>query len=149
MKIPDRWWTAPAQAESGRTVIVTGRDRLDPIRDKGTYSSRIEITWKYDAKPDGMPSDEDAELMGEATDAMKAAFDADPVAVMTGIYTGDGERDWIFYTRNLRVFGFVLNKALSELPTIPIVIEAYSDPEWEEYDNMREQSYIPPDEDEK
>lgn len=127
--------------------MVTGRDQLDAVRAKGKYVNRVEVVWRYDAAPDGMPSDEDAALMGEATDAILAAFNADPVGVLTGIYTGDGERDWVFYTMSLPIFGKVLNRALEELPTLPIVIEAYSDPDWEEYENMKSISYIPPSDD--
>ena len=28
----ERWWTAPAESDDGRTVIVTGRDYLDKER---------------------------------------------------------------------------------------------------------------------
>lgn len=36
---------------------------------------------------------------------------------MTGIYTGDGERNWIFYTLSLPIFGSKLNEALAPLPS--------------------------------
>lgn len=68
---------------------------------------------------------------------------------MTGIYTGDGERDWVFYTQNLNIFGRVFNRALEPLEQMPLLIEAESDPDWEEYREMREISYIAPDDEEK
>lgn len=55
---------------------------------------------------------------------------------MTGIYTGDGERNWIFYTLSLPIFGRKLNEALAPLPLLPIRIAAENDPGWEEYDEM-------------
>jgi hypothetical protein len=90
-----------------------------------------------------MPSDDDAELMEKITDALTKACKADKVAVITGIYTGDGERTWVLYTKNLKVFGIVFNRALQELPTVPLVIDASSDPNWDEYKEMRDISYIP------
>lgn len=147
MRIPDIWWTAPAEAENGRLIMVTGRDSMDEVRADGRYRYRITISWRYNERPDGMPDDTDAALMEEVTDALLAAFRRDKVAVMTGIYTGDGLREYVLYTKNLRVFGIVLNKALAELPTVPIVIDAQDDPDWEEYAEMRANTYIPPEED--
>ena len=146
MKYTDKWWSYPAEGESGKTVIVTGRDCIDEYRESGKYNYRIDVTWNYNALPDGMPEEEDAALMEKATDALLESFKKDRVAVMTGIYTGDGKRDWVFYTKNLKIFSLVFNKALSELPTIPIVREAEEDKDWEEDLHVREETYVPDEE---
>jgi len=147
MKIQDRWWTAPAESDTGKLVMVTGRDCVDKAMDSGKYIDRIEITWHYEGDATGMPDDETSEKMQEVTEALQAEFKADPVAVMTGIYTGDGQRNWVLYTRNPLIFNKVLNKALGKFDeTFPIVIYAERDPEWSEYSEMREQTYIPPEE---
>ncbi len=136
-------------AESGRTILVTGRDYMDEIIAKNKFVYRITVSWEYEALPSGMPVDADAELMQQVTDAFTEEFKRDKVAYMTGIYTGDGKREWIFYTSNLNIFQKVFNRALDELPLIPFVIEAESDPEWEEYKEMRDATYIAEDENEK
>lgn len=143
MKLTDKWWTAPAEGEGGKTVIVTGRDDMDEVMASGKFVYRIDVYWDYEPMADGMPSDEDARLMEQATESMQREFRKDRIAVMTGIYTGEGRRDWIFYCRNLKVFSGVFNRALAELPQMPLVIEAESDPEWNEYRNMRDMTYIP------
>ncbi|MBO4966095.1 MAG: DUF695 domain-containing protein [Muribaculaceae bacterium] len=148
MKFPDKWWSYPAEGESGKTVIVTGRDNLMPFFEKGKFRYRIDINWDYEARTDGMPEEKDAELMGEVTDAMLETFDKDKCAILTGIYTGEGKRTWVFYTASLNIFGKVLNRALEPLPLIPIVIEASEDEGWEEYFEMREATYVPDEEDE-
>lgn len=139
----ERWWSAPTEGESGRTIIVTGRDYMDEIIQKKKFSYRVTVGWEYNALPSGMPEDADAELMEKATDALMAAFKKDKAAYMTGIYTGDGRRDWIFYTKNLNIFGNIFNHALEGLDRMPLIIEAEEDPDWEEYREMREISYIP------
>ena len=88
MKYTDKWWSYPAVGESGRNIIVTGRDRIEDYKDSGKYVYRIDVCWEYNSLPDGMPEDDDATLMEEATDALIEAFKKDRVAVMTGIYTG-------------------------------------------------------------
>lgn len=145
MKFTDKWWSAPTEGDNGSTVIVTGRDDMDEAIASGKYIYRIDVYWNYEAEPSGMPCDSDACLMEQATDALQKAFKKNTVAIMTGIYTGDGRRDWIFYCLNLRIFSSVFNSALEQLPQIPLVVEAQDDPEWEEYNNMRDMTYIPDD----
>lgn len=152
----ERWWTAPVEGDSGRTVLVTGRDYMDEVMAGGKYDVRITVGWDYESQPrggkpagvPGMPTEEEAKLMEAATDALMAAFKKDKVAYMTGIYTGDGRRDWIFYTKNLHIFGTVFNRALADIEQLPLSIEAESDPDWGEYLEMRELSYIPADDEE-
>lgn len=145
----DIWWTYPAEGDLGGTVIVTGRDGMERRRLSGRYPYRVEVSWQYAPAAAGapMPSDADAALMERATDALIAATDADRCAVLTGIYTGEGSRDWVFYTKSLPLFRGLLNRALSALPALPLAVAAYSDPGWEEYTAMREATYIPPSDD--
>lgn len=140
----DDWWTSPTVGESGRTVIVSGRRDVEKFRSKEKYGIRIEIRWKYESSSDGFPSDTEARLMEQATDAFQAALKGKNTAIMTGIYTGDGERDWVFYTFSTEVFGSFLNRALSGMPLLPITVYAENDPSWAEYDEMKSLSEILP-----
>ncbi len=145
MKFPDKWWTSPAESEAGKTVIITGRDGLEKVQASGKYIYRLDVSWDYEPEASGMPSDADARIMEEATDALLKVFDKNTAAVMTGIYTGDGRRDWIFYCLNLKVFSSSFNNALADLPAMPLEISATEDPEWEECSEMRANTYIDPD----
>lgn len=137
----DTWWTAPAESADGDLIMVTGRDKIENLMNSGKYTYRVEVSWTYGTH--GMPDEADAKLMEEATDALTDTFAKDKVAVITGIYTGAGKREWVMYVKKLTVFQAAFNRALSTLPTLPIVVEAYSDPEWEEYREMRDNTYIP------
>ncbi|MDE6272085.1 MAG: DUF695 domain-containing protein [Muribaculaceae bacterium] len=138
------FWTYPAETESGKTLIITGRDDIDSFRQSGKYIFRLNVYWDYDPLPDGMPHEEAARLMEEATERFLTETKKDTAAILTGIYTGDGRRDWVFYTRSLHIFRNILNRALADLPQLPIAVDACEDPEWEEYSQMREATYIPP-----
>lgn len=131
-----RWWTAPADSESGRLIMVTGRRDVDRFRSNPKFNIRVEVTWRYNGEPSGMPDASTAALMEQATERLQRAFDKDPVAVMTGIYTGDDERNWVFYTLSLNIFGRKLNEALDDMERLPLEITAENDPEWDEYDEM-------------
>lgn len=143
----DRWWSAPMEGEGGKTVIVTGRDNIDKVIESGKYPYLIRVSWKYNAASDGFPDEIDAELMGRVNEALETTFQKNKAAYIVAIYTGEGRRDWLFYTKSLPVFGKVFNKALADIEeTVPFEIEASEDPEWDEYREMRELSYIPPEE---
>lgn len=139
----DRWWSYPAEGDDSRTIIVTGRDNVEKWQKPGKFPVRVSVSWDYEPLPDGMPCDADAELMDEATNALLDEFNRDKSAVMTGIYTGCGRRDWVFYTHSLNIFGKVFNRALAEVAEMPLKFDAADDPEWEEYREMREATYIP------
>lgn len=130
----DSWWTAPAESDNGHIIMVTGRRDVARFRSNPKFSIRIEVTWKYDG--DGMPDTATSQLMEQAQDNIQAILAKDPVAVLTGIYTGDGRRDWIFYSLSTHIFGKKLNEALAELPLLPITVYCENDPGWEEYDEM-------------
>lgn len=142
IKVTSEWWTAPTESENGNLIIVTGRAEMDAFRTSGKYNDRIEVTWKYDADEKGMPDFKTSSLMETVTDKLNEVFDADPVAIMTGIYTGDGERTIVFYCRSLNIFGKKFNEALAEFELLPLTLYAEKDPEWNEYLEMKDSSEI-------
>lgn len=134
--MPSQWWTAPAESDNGNLVMVSGRTDVDKFRNNPKFSIRIEIEWPYNATPSGMPHDADARIMGDITDNFNTILEKDPVAVMTGIFTGDGTRTWVFYTLSTNIFQKKLNEALAPFPLLPLKIIAENDPRWEAYDEM-------------
>lgn len=134
----DIWWTAPAQSESGRLIMVTGRRDVARFRENPRFSIRVEVTWRYEPDETGMPDKATSEMMEKVQETLQAEFRRDPVAVLTGIYTGDGERNWIFYTLSTHIFGRKLNELLADFPVLPLEIYCENDPDWSEYDEMCE-----------
>ena len=133
MRLTDEWFTALSVDESGEPVFITGRDRIEEFRKSGKFKERLEIVWRYEGN---MPSNALAKQMEEAQELIRKAVEKDKLGVLTGIYTGSGERCWVFYTRTVRVFCERLNEALSKLPMLPLELSAEIDPDWEEYVDM-------------
>lgn len=136
------WWTAPTESENGRLIMVTGRRDVTVFRNNPRFNIRVEITWKYIGDASGMPDDNTSSLMEGVQDALEQAFKKDPVAVLTGIYTGDNERNWVFYTLSTHIFGKKINEALAQFELLPITIYCENDAEWNEYQEMKELSEI-------
>ena len=139
------WWTAPTESEDGRLVMVTGRRDVDQFRLNPRFGIRVEITWRYDdTGQGGMPDTAVSTLMEQVQDALQQEFVKDPVAILTGIYTGAGERNWVFYTLSTHIFGRKINQALAPFDLLPISIYTENDPDWAEYAEMKAASEITP-----
>lgn len=138
MKLSNEWFTALSENENGQLVTVSGRDELTEFIQSGKFKERVEITWKYEADDKGMPVETVAEQIDEVQEILKRAMEKDKLSILTGVYTGSGERIWVYYTRTVRVFGERLNEALAPFELLPISIYTELDPEWEEYLDMYE-----------
>lgn len=136
------WWTSPTESDNGRLIMVTGRRDVEKFRNNPRFNIRIEITWKYEGGASGMPDLKTSSLMEQVQEALEKEFEKDPVAVLTGIYTGDDERNWVFYTLSTHIFGKKINEALLAFEMLPITIYAENDPEWNEYQEMKDLSEI-------
>ena len=132
------WWTSPAAGDKGGTVMVTGRRDVDKFRSKKRYNIRVEVTYDYSGRQlsDGLPDGEDAALIDRLTDCFHDLCAHEKGVVMTGIFTGDGIRDWIFYTVSLKVFQIAFNRALRDEPEVKFEFSAEEDPEWQAYTEM-------------
>jgi len=135
------WVTAPAESDSGNLIMVTQRVDVEKFRNNPRFNIRVEITWPYtgaDSDATGMPDAELSAKMETVQDRLDIEFHKDPVAVLTGVCTGDGERNWVFYTLSNNIFGRKLNDQLADLPELPISIVCERDESWAAYDEMSE-----------
>lgn len=137
MEENDNWWTSPAESDDGRLIMVTGRRNVAKFRENPKFCIRVELTWPYNGDIAGMPDEPTSTLMEAVQEAIENTLKKDPVAILTGVYTGAGERNWVFYTLSTHIFGKKINDALADFDLLPISIYAENDPGWEEYDEMR------------
>ncbi|MDL2265052.1 DUF695 domain-containing protein [Parabacteroides sp. OttesenSCG-928-G07] len=138
MKLTNEWFTALSQDDSGKMITVSGRDELTEFIQSGKFKERIEVTWAYQGDNNDMPTEETAALMEKVEEALQKVMEKDKLAILTSVYTGGGEKIWVFYARTSRVFGEYLNKALDSFELLPISIYVEIDPDWEEYLDMYE-----------
>jgi len=138
MKLSDEWFTALSQNDNGQLITVSGRDELTEFINTGKYKERVEITWRYESDKKGMPLEAIATQIETIEATLRHAMEKDKLAIATAVYTGGGEKIWVFYTCNVRVFGERLNEALASFETLPITIYTEVDAGWEEYLDMYE-----------
>lgn len=142
MNDDDIWWTSPLEDEDGNRIIVTGRGQVDKFRNDPRCIIRITVTIPYKPDAEGMPGPAGADMLDNVLALIQGELKKDPVAVLTGIYTGAGKREMVFYAKSTFIFNKKLNAALADLPLLPLEITAENDPEWAEYDEMRDLSEI-------
>ena len=139
MILTDNWFTALSENEDGTYTFISGRSNIDAFIASGKLRQRLEVVWNYKSDDKGLPADDkEAQLMEEVGDKLRAVMEKDKLAIVTGVYTGQGKRETNFICRNLEAFGQRLNDTLSEYPQLPIVINAYDDPENVEYKELLE-----------
>ena len=137
MQLSDKWFTALSENEDGTYTFISGRSDIDEFIKSGKMKERLEVTWTYEPDAKGLPAnDHEAEIMEAVEERLRTAMEKDKLAILTGIYTGQGKRDWIFIARNTNAFGERLNDALAGLPQLPISIYAEQDPQNEEYKSL-------------
>ena len=136
--ISNIWFSALTENEEGQMLWITGRDDIEAFKSSGKFKERAEVTWKYSPDSKGLPSNEEALRMEEVENVLRRAMEKDKLSILTGIYTGGGERVWVYYTRTTRVFGERLNAVLEPFDLLPISIYTEIDPDWEEYTGMYE-----------
>lgn len=135
----DKLTTVPTIDDNGNTVIVTANLDVAKFRSKERNNIRVEVTLPYNAAGTlGFPDDETAELLEKIAESFETELKGKTTAILTGIYTGAGERNWVFYTFSTQTFNGFLNRALAPFPTLPLRIYAENDPAWAEYDEMLE-----------
>lgn len=135
---PGDWTTALADVTDrpDTGAFVTVRRDIEKFRTNPRFVYAMEVSMTYQPRKDGLPDDKDAEMLGSVTDALVDVFKRDPVAVITAITTGDGTREWLFYTLSLNIFQRKFNEALADLPALPLSFQAVNDPDWEWYDEI-------------
>ena len=131
------WLTTPLEsAESGNLVMGTVRTDVEKFISNPRFRYRVETTWSYTPAAGGMPDEATSELMEKVQEALETTLKKDSVAVLTGVYTGEGARDLVFYTLSLHIFQRKFNETLAPFPELPLTFSAEEDQEWEEYRSM-------------
>ena len=128
------WATATSSnATQGTRILYRFVMAFHPDFAPRSQPERITITWPYHGQQrNGMPSAEEQIRMEELEESL-AAVEADGLASLVLVSTGDNLKEWIYYTRSKERFGERLNLALRGKAVFPIQIHSAADPAWTTY----------------
>ena len=93
------WATAiSAHAQNGRKIFFRYAKELNLAFDPASQPFRIIIVWKYESET-GQPFTDDHQRMNELEDLLEAALNRDRFATLALVSTGEGLREWTYYTQ--------------------------------------------------
>lgn len=131
------WATAVSKNKADGTAIIFRYIKdLGPNFKREVQPIRVIISWKYEG-PNGMPASEMNVRMNELEDALYPAVAANGLATLALVSTGNGLKEWIFYSKTEAEFFSVLNKSLGRLKPFPIEIHVAEDRVWRSYEEFR------------
>ena len=133
LELNDTWFGGETE-KNGKPVIIRGRQYLKNFIDSKQYTEHVEFVWKFETETEnGIPTAEENIFMQKVDDTLIQNLESDLQSVLTIVYTHDGIRSSIFYTKSVPEFLKRVNKALSEFKKLPIEITNGKDIEWELY----------------
>lgn len=121
------------EKDISKTRFLQVRKEIRSQLETGKYPIRVDITWQYDGDNAEMPTEETSNQIESFEEALIPALERNNLALLAYLLTGEGERLWSFYTRNLEAFQSTLNESLAELPLFPLSFYAEEDPEAEAF----------------
>jgi len=126
----DDAWTVAEGTFAGNPTYIRYRPNMAKHLGSADYPRRLTIIWKY--KPgsaaEGLPSPDDLEKMHSFEKKISDALEKNSDAVITFIFTSNGQREWNFYIRDAQAVGRIINDTLE--PGLPIEIQVEDDPGW-------------------
>jgi hypothetical protein len=138
----DRTWALfeSKQQGTGRAIVFRYAQTFAPSFQRAEYPDRVILVWKYSSES-GMPVVAERERMERLEDLMLPAVEAKAQAVLVLVSTGEGFREWIYYTQSESAFLDKLNETLKKGPRFPIEIHAAPDPAWSTYEAFRKTAH--------
>ena len=109
---------------------------LPPAPKRADMSKLIIIRWPYDVTESGMPDAAALGRMDEFRDRLTDAVEPTGIAMEVASLTGEGVREWRFYTIGPDEFMKALNEALAGSEVLPIDLQFFEDPDWDALDEL-------------
>ena len=123
-------WTLARSEEDGRPLVLRFLSQVPASVSRQDYPHLIHIHWGYPVDDErGMPESDLHATMIEMEEAL-LPLEAEGLARNALIVTGNGRKEWFWYTRSVDEFIARLNDLLSGFSELPIALEASRDPEW-------------------
>jgi hypothetical protein len=129
----DRWAVATG-SDNGRPLIY--RYILAPPEGIkiGQYPNLLGISWKYDGSArSGMPDPATNQRMVLLEELLEKKLEGTRNAFLTVSVTGNGRKEWQWYSRDIQETMKLLNEALQGQDAFPIQISRQDDPKWSAY----------------
>ena len=128
----DQWSVAQAE-KNGKPLLIRYRSERPQGVDTAAFPFLLSATWTYRANEAGLPAPEEQEWMGKFEDALASALEPSQTAHLMVVLTGNGERDWLWYTCGEAEAMRQVNQALKGHKPYPVEFSVQQDRRWRAY----------------
>jgi hypothetical protein len=129
---PDDCWSVAHAEKNGKPLLIRFRSQRPQGVETAAFPFLLSATWTYPANEAGLPAPEETQLMDRFEDAL-AALEASQAAYLMVVLTGNGERDWLWYTHGEAEAMRQVNEALKGHKPYPVQFSVQQDRSWEAY----------------
>ncbi|MCQ4142565.1 DUF695 domain-containing protein [Chryseobacterium sp. EO14] len=133
----DEWSIAEGE-NNQHLFILRFRPHLLPFVKTQKYNNRLIVLLEYKTiTSDLLPSDDQLELFERIENDIITEIENNLSSVLAFVYTGNGKREWHFYTQNIQEAEQKINKVLDRINySETIQLQEEEDPEWHEYHSV-------------
>jgi hypothetical protein len=128
----DQWCVAQGE-KNGKPLLIRYRSKRPQGIEAAAFPFLLSATWSYQPNKFGLPSAEEMELMDKFEDALASSLEESQTAHLMVILTGDGERDWLWYTCGEDDAMRQVNQALKGHKRYPVQFSVQKDRAWKAY----------------
>ena len=132
-------WTNAEGENDGTIFLLRFRPHLEHFIKTKKFNKRLTIFWQYESGNKSLlPSETEMSLMENVENVLVKALERDAQSVLAFVYTGQNQREWHWYSADIKETALRLNKALAEFNKLPIELSSTDDPDWSEYNAVLE-----------
>ena len=133
-EIQESWSIEEGELENGLPFTIRFREDLPSKSEIKKLNTLIIISWHYESEDGtGLPVDDVLNQMEDFENLIDEAIVEKGTARLVTVFTGEGVREWQFYTDDEEFFIRKFNEALEGKPVLPLEIEALDDENWDSY----------------
>jgi Family of unknown function (DUF695) len=130
----DDCWSIATGEDGDKPLIFRIRNQAPSFAHRRAFPHLLAVCWEYEAANDmGMPASDVTEGMGQFEDLVLPALENANQAFLSVVVTGNGVREWQWYSRDPNETMELVNEALAACDPFPIQISVQEDPDWETY----------------
>ena len=123
-------WSVAQGEKNGQPLLIRFRNEPPQGVDAKAYPLLLSCTWSYRANGAGMPDAKELERMTRFEEAVESALEGSQSGYLMVVLTGNGDRDWLFYSRGEEESMRQVNQGLKGHPVYPVEFSAQRDPQW-------------------
>ena len=132
----EKWSIDGGKLENGLPFTIRFREDLPDEKAIKKLRMLVVVSWSFEsADGNGMPNDEEINLMENFEDLIDESLVDKGTGRLMTVFTGEGVREWQFYTDDEEFFMQKFNEALEGAEIFPLDIEVFEDENWEAYKN--------------